>query len=290
MGVACRGPCARRARAVSSLGGCGCCAHRCQGRTFRDCSLFGSTKECQICLEAWTDRHFLVPCKDQCQHALDICQTCIKRHIGAELDKGRVATIRCPHGSCHAILSYADIYRISPKELFPRYQKLLRDSYLQKDPNFRWCAHSGCGNGQIVDNVGKGVFMTCQKCQRRTCTHHMCVWHDDCTCDQYDKEESERLRCEEIATLGLLRRTVRCPSCKHGVQKSEGCDLMTCRCGTRFCYICRANYDGPRGIIAIGNHAHRRECKHYRPNVQVQCVGFVMDVCIMSRFFKMFTT
>ena len=55
-----------------------------------------------------------------------------------------------------------------------------------------------------------------------------------------------------------------CPTCRQGIEKKKGCDHMTCKCGAQFCYICGADYLGPRGIFAVGNHVHEKFCKHYR--------------------------
>ena len=56
-----------------------------------------------------------------------------------------------------------------------------------------------------------------------------------------------------------------CPSCRQGIEKRRGCDHMTCKCGAQFCYICGADYLGPSGIFAVGNHVHAESCRHYRP-------------------------
>lgn len=34
----------------------------------------------------------------------------------------------------------------------------------------------------------------------------------------------------------------RCVRCQFWVQKNDGCDHMTCRCGYEFCYICGGVY------------------------------------------------
>jgi hypothetical protein len=34
----------------------------------------------------------------------------------------------------------------------------------------------------------------------------------------------------------------RCPSCKHVVERSVGCNHMVCRCGCHFCYSCGTKY------------------------------------------------
>ena len=54
-----------------------------------------------------------------------------------------------------------------------------------------------------------------------------------------------------------------CPKCRHGIQKSEGCDHMRCRCGAEFCFICGADYQGKHGIFSVGNKAHKSSCKYH---------------------------
>lgn len=63
-----------------------------------------------------------------------------------------------------------------------------------------------------------------------------------------------------------------CPKCKFWVERSEGCNHMSCRCGTNFCYDCGgtgcphgscSNSGGRReapGIIGrvIGRNGRRR--------------------------------
>jgi hypothetical protein len=34
----------------------------------------------------------------------------------------------------------------------------------------------------------------------------------------------------------------RCPSCRHVVERSHGCNHMKCRCGCHFCYACGEKY------------------------------------------------
>merc|ERR1712151_362972 len=44
---------------------------------------------------------------------------------------------------------------------------------------------------------------------------------------------------ENTALKSWLKHNARpCPACHVIVSRSEGCDVMTCVCGTRFCYKC----------------------------------------------------
>lgn len=33
-----------------------------------------------------------------------------------------------------------------------------------------------------------------------------------------------------------------CPKCKFYVERTEGCNHMTCKCGNHFCYKCGKNF------------------------------------------------
>ncbi|EMD58950.1 hypothetical protein COCSADRAFT_31102 [Bipolaris sorokiniana ND90Pr] len=41
------------------------------------------------------------------------------------------------------------------------------------------------------------------------------------------------------------------PGCGSQIEKTTGCDHMTCNCEFEFCYVCRAPYAGPQGIRMI---------------------------------------
>ena len=42
---------------------------------------------------------------------------------------------------------------------------------------------------------------------------------------------------------GAQARVRECPDCKKRFYKTEGCNKMTCSCGTLSCYICRQKVD-----------------------------------------------
>jgi hypothetical protein len=55
-----------------------------------------------------------------------------------------------------------------------------------------------------------------------------------------DDQVKARKLLEEKLSAALIRR---CPACAKQVVKEDGCNLMRCVCGSKFCYVCRANID-----------------------------------------------
>ncbi|KAM0065920.1 putative IBR domain, E3 ubiquitin ligase RBR family [Helianthus debilis subsp. tardiflorus] len=65
--------------------------------------------------------------------------------------------------------------------------------------------------------------------------------------------------CHHTRNLILLMKLakgknwMKCPKCKHFVEKVDGCNFIACRCGLGFCYQCGQPCDHD----AIGRGSHR---------------------------------
>lgn len=198
-----------------------------------------------------------------------MCKGCVTRHVLEEINgKGNVVSITCPHNECAKLLEHVDIQYFLSQPDFARFDTLCLRRMLQSLDEFRWCAHPGCGSGQLTEGgVDVANFMRCTGCRRTTCLRHHCPMHEGMSCDEYDQEACQS---EEVALHQYLESdsVVRCIKCGQGIEKNGGCDHMTCKrevggCGAEFCWRCGADYNGPNGIRAIGNTAHSRSCTWY---------------------------
>lgn len=110
-------------------------------------------------------------------------------------------------------------------------------SYVSKNPlKFRYCTAPDC---DMIYRVGTGRMHICPKCALVTCTScHAVGWHAGMSCVEHKarrgSETSEADR-ELMRSLGIKE----CPRCKTAIEKTEGCNHMTCGgCGIHICWKC----------------------------------------------------
>ncbi|CAG8459349.1 7607_t:CDS:2 [Funneliformis caledonium] len=195
-------------------------------------------KECMICVESRSVRHFPKITK-YCSHPNDICKLCVSKHIETQLNsKGDIEGILCPFGdSCGFLIEYNDVQSIVNSSLFEQYDSLSLKQALRSMPDFRWCKNAGCGSGQIHSGGDKEPIMTCEACGEKSCYTHDIPWHDNLSCEEYN----EAKQGEDMATQDLLNReTKQCPKCGVRITKNGGCNHMTCKvqnCRYEFCWL-----------------------------------------------------
>lgn len=60
----------------------------------------------------------------------------------------------------------------------------------------------------------------------------------------------------------MTRRALRrCPRCAAALLKVEGCNQLTCRCGAKLCYVCRAADVRPAHFCQHARRAGQRVCR-----------------------------
>lgn len=103
--------------------------------------------ECQVCFEFRRKSSFS-KITANCDHELNICESCVRKHIASQLDSKIDVEIDCPFDECDQKLSNDEIKNIS-EELFERFDNLMLRQTLSKMPEFRWCKDPKCESGQI---------------------------------------------------------------------------------------------------------------------------------------------
>ncbi|CAF3682225.1 unnamed protein product [Rotaria sordida] len=224
------------------------------------------TRECVICLLDQPIYLFEERYSNQCEHfQRTICDTCVYNNIKTLVENIITNHICCPEPNCMAIFNFENIRYIltmgNNLELFERYDRQLAYQHLEQIQEFIWCAHNGCGSGQIhnMNTTYSNPMVTCIKCKKQTCAFHRIKWHVGMTCQEYDQLKIPSI--DDNTQIWLRNNSKKCPLCQSYIEKISGCDHMTCtRCKHQFCWECYADY---KKIQIYGRRQHMKSCTHY---------------------------
>jgi len=192
---------------------------------------------CPICTEE-CDREFIFQLTS-CSHKF--CRSCMRAAVCADLEQQKLP-IRC--ASCvgenkKTLLTQAEILSVLVPNEQKHYHKVEFELTATRE-GIAKCPKPNC-TGYIVVEEGLLAICPISTCQYKWCKKCNVPWdedHKDRTCEQYAKYKGER------ETDGFFNKAVdklgfrKCPKCPATVERVQGCNHITCRCGTHFCYLC----------------------------------------------------
>ena len=214
------------------------------------------TKECMICTGEITMNNDLVTLK--CCNT-SICKDCITATISTKVNDG-LTYIPCPNPNCTKALQRDFIV-----------SHIMDDEILLKYERFRLNAEGDdsqktCPNCCYITKSHLPVFkakkqkaltpdeynITCSVCDFQWCFNCHSPWHEGISCRLYREGDKQFMKWTKGRKVGYTPNCQRCPKCKVYIERSTGCDSMTCnRCHANFCYKCGGTFSGFPGL---GNH------------------------------------
>lgn len=101
----------------------------------------------------------------------------------------------------------------------------------------------------------RGLKFACQnpECERVSCLSCGKSWRDIHVCNE-SSLVALRTQVEQAMSMAIKRV---CPRCNTSFVKNAGCNKLTCPCGYKMCYVCRAD---------LGDEGYRHFCDHFRPD------------------------
>ena len=87
---------------------------------------------------------------------------------------------------------------------------------------------------------GSTFTITC-KCHHAWCFNCRVQAHKPCSCELTKKWLSLCSTDKENVTW-IRAYTKQCPKCNNHIEKNQGCNHMTCRCGYEFCWLCKKDW------------------------------------------------
>lgn len=196
-----------------------------------------------------------VCCRPCLRRIFDDCHFCWE-----QIHKAESIELSCDHKTCTDCLVHcfrsgtADLHSFPPRccevQLFPhkyinlltsdtvkRYIELSRQQDLRRNVT---CATPSCGRYSIPYLQIQDQWALCENCVQLTCSQ--CGNNQE----EHMRTASEATKCpvkdDELHAYAKEMGWKQCPSCRHMVSRSEGCNHMTCSCEQEFCYKCGKAY------------------------------------------------
>ncbi|KAL6304222.1 hypothetical protein BKA93DRAFT_733706 [Sparassis latifolia] len=240
---------------------------------------------CEICLTSIKGARCILL---SCSHVF--CRACLEDFWKLCIKEGDVGRVGCPDPGCvkeGREANEEDVRRVVTEEELKRWKWLREKRTLEKDPTLIHCPLSFCQHPvakpqNVEEGSGWERLRTCLECGFSFCAYCRRTWHgplSECTIASSDSLVSRYMELPEqsperqlidrrYGRANLLRlvakyeedqanrkwleqSTMACPTCQVHVEKSIGCNHMTCaKCGTHFCYRCGAK------LLAQDPYAH----------------------------------
>jgi len=215
----------------------------------------GAMIECGCCYTEATWEDMV-----QCTEGHLFCKACLKSYTQEKLFGLGVTSIKCMDSSgCDGTYPKSQLERALPKAVLKKFEQAKIRECVEdlktNIPGLYTCPH--CSTAAEVPEAMSIFECPNDKCKRTTCKLCDQPSHIPLRCDEVenDKERTARVSIEEKMTEVRVRT---CPKCKTKFYKSDGCNKMTCRCGTKICYLCR------KQIIDYSHFCQKAHCQHQR--------------------------
>jgi len=182
-------------------------------------------------------------CYDEVSHPEQLgcghiyCSGCL-RHYLASAPENKTFPLVClaDETACKMPISLPLIRRFMTPQAFQALVEAAFRSYLdQHSQELKYCPTPDCQ--QIYRHSAETCILQCPSCFSSICSGCDGDAHEGMTCeerrDQKDPSVQDRLFNEWANVHGK-----RCRECKTVVEKIDGCNNITCRCGAHLCWMC----------------------------------------------------
>ena len=183
-----------------------------------------------------------------------ICKDCMLNIVQAKIGDG-VVQIECPNPDCDAPVGRQEILQYLTGEVKERYERMRLevdgDGNRKACPNCSFITEHELPKLKLKKLREKDVKITCVRCDQEWCFNCHAPWHKDTTCKIFRKGDHLFQKWTKARSYTGVANCQKCPMCRVFIQRSTGCDHMTCnRCDTHFCYKCGGRFVVP----GLGDH------------------------------------
>eukprot|EP01083_Nonionella_stella_P032433 88790_1 len=191
----------------------------------------GERETCSIC---FVDRELDMFYRSVCGH--NYCKICLQTHYKIKTKDGDVLKLSCIDPKCKRLIEEDEILNfLIDEDVRLKFIKFRQNKLLQLNPNARFCCKPDCEGTMIGSRINRKL--TCPICATAICFNCSQPWH------------GIFVGCNQNIDIGytkwaLNKDVQKCPKCRMGIEKEDGCNHMTCTsCKYEFCWICKGPYN-----------------------------------------------
>ncbi|KAG0482615.1 hypothetical protein HPP92_010699 [Vanilla planifolia] len=195
-----------------------------------------SESTCLICL-CELDEPF---CLESCGHKF--CQGCLVDQCESAIRSRDGFPLRCAKEGCQDPFLLTDLKALLLGErLEELFQASMAWFVASSGGDYRFCPTPDCPGVYRVatseeEGMAAGPFL-CGACSMGTCTWCQLEYHGFISCERY--KEYKDSPDFSLLDWRIGKENVKdCPVCKHVIEKVDGCDHISCRCGRHICWVC----------------------------------------------------
>jgi ariadne-1 len=194
------------------------------------------------------------------------CSDCWLQHVSIGVNEGMSRRLRCMAPGCGVLCNDDTVRQLlgnrNERELLRKFNDSIVDGFVEDNRRVKWCPSAPhCGRAVRV-NGDPHCDISCL-CGVQFCFACGMEPHSPATCEM-KRSWQQRIQDGTETDSWLRANTKSCPKCSKPVEKNGGCNLVMCRCGQAFCWLCGQ----ATGRAHDWNSIHGHSCGAYREEAE----------------------
>ncbi|XP_027898234.1 E3 ubiquitin-protein ligase RNF216 [Xiphophorus couchianus] len=181
----------------------------------------------------------------QCSDGHLFCKECLVKYAQEAVFGSGKSELSCMEDGCPCSYPMCELQKVLPDNILCKYNERQAEEAVAATCADELVRCPFCNFPALLDKNMSLFSCPNPRCRKESCRKCHVQWkqHVGKTCEQVLERDEIRMRVlfEERMTAARVRKCVKCGT---GLVKSEGCNRMSCRCGSFMCYLCREPITG----------------------------------------------